>query len=128
MSIWQEDCNHDDDHDDDDDDYEVDSYGDYDDDDNVYDNDGDDDDNEDGNQDYIDDYNEDHKDGLDDNGAFIHCKNYLEDARGNIGAGTIRRDDHICWEGSVKSFACTAVLVGIEFSLSFIAFMSICHP
>ena len=93
MSIWHEDCNHR-----------------HDDDDYVDDNDGDDeeDDNEDDNE----------NDNDNDNGTFIDCKNYLKDTRRNIGAGTVRGYDHICWKSSVKSFARAAVLVGIESSFN----------
>ena len=100
MSIWHEDCNHR-----------------HDDDDYVDDNDGDDeeDDNEeDDNEDDIDDDNDDYYD----DGAFIDCKNYLKDTRRNIGAGTVRGYDHICWKSSVERFARAAVLVGIKSSFN----------
>ena len=103
MSIWHEDCNH---RHDDDDDY-------------VDDNDGDDDeedDNKDDNENGIDDDNDDDND--DDDWAFMYCKNYLKDTRRNIGAGTVRGYDHICWKSSVKSFARAAVLVGIKSSFN----------
>ena len=43
---------------------------------------------------------------------FLNWKNHLKDARWNIGAGSIRGDDHICGKGSVKSFARAEVFRG----------------